>query len=81
MGGLADSVINVNPASMIAAAATGFTFSPTTADALAGALRRLVRLWHEPDHWAQVQRNAMRHPVGWEASAEEYVELYADLVR
>ncbi|WP_435168498.1 glycogen synthase GlgA [Falsirhodobacter sp. 1013] len=81
VGGLADSVINVNPASMIAGAATGFTFSPTTADALAGALRRLVRLWHEPDHWAQVQRNAMRHPVGWEASAEEYVELYADLVR
>ncbi|MCJ8139704.1 glycogen synthase GlgA [Falsirhodobacter halotolerans] len=80
VGGLADSVINVNPASMIAGVATGFVFSPTTADALAGALRRLVRLWHDPEAWAQVQRNAMRHPVGWEASADAYSRLYADLL-
>ena len=80
VGGLADSVINVNPASMIAGVATGFVFSPTTGDALAGALRRLVRLWHEPEAWAQVQRNAMRHPVGWEASADAYSRLYADLL-
>ncbi|WP_045390654.1 glycogen synthase GlgA [Falsirhodobacter sp. alg1] len=81
VGGLADSVINVNPASMIAGVATGFTFSPTEADAFSGALRRVIKLWEDKQAWAQVQRNAMRHPVGWEASGNAYAKLYAELVR
>ncbi|QUS35238.1 glycogen synthase GlgA [Falsirhodobacter algicola] len=81
VGGLADSVINVNPASMTAGVATGFTFTPTTADAMSGALRRLLQLWNDRDGWAQVQRNAMRHPVGWQASAEAYEALYRQILR
>ena len=30
--------------------------------------------------WAQVQRNAMQHPVGWETSAAAYGALYDGLV-
>ncbi|WP_136682727.1 glycogen synthase GlgA [Falsirhodobacter xinxiangensis] len=76
VGGLADSVISANPAAVSAGVATGIVFAPTTGDALAAALRRLMELWSDQSLWQHIQRNAMRHPVGWEASAREYAALY-----
>ncbi|MEH6775725.1 MAG: glycogen synthase GlgA [Cereibacter changlensis] len=79
-GGLADTVIDANPAAMAAGVATGITFHPTEAPALAQALRRLVALYADQSCWTQVQRNAMKHPVGWESSAAEYAALYQSLL-
>ena len=80
-GGLADTIINANPAAMAAHCATGLTFHPTEPAAFAEALRRLVHLYADPEAWRRVQRNAMQHPVGWETSAAAYAELYRELLR
>ncbi|THD82989.1 glycogen synthase GlgA [Aliigemmobacter aestuarii] len=78
-GGLADTVIDANPAAMAAGVATGITFHPTDALAFGQALRRLLALYARPADWARLQRNAMRQPVGWETSAAAYSALYAGL--
>ena len=37
-------------------------------------------MFSEQGLWRQMQRNAMRHPVGWEGPAERYIDLYARLM-
>lgn len=79
-GGLADTVIPATPATLAKEVATGVQFHPVTATALENALDRLCDLYEQPRLWARLQRNAMAHPVGWDASAERYAELYQGLV-
>ena len=79
-GGLADTVIDANPAALAAGVATGVQFHPVTADALARALDHLCGLWRQPDLWARMQKNAMRQPVGWDHSATAYRALYDGLI-
>ena len=81
VGGLADTVITANPAAMAAGVATGITFQPTDAVAFGQALRHLLTLHADPALWGRVQRNAMRQPVGWQASAAAYAALYESLRR
>lgn len=78
-GGLVDTVIDATPAGLRAGAATGIQFHPATADALSRALDRLCDLYARPDLWLEMQKNAMRHPVGWNQSAAEYLALYQGL--
>jgi starch synthase len=78
-GGLADTVIDANPAALATGVATGITFHPTDALAFAQALRRLLALHADGATWARVQKNAMRQPVGWEPSARAYAALYEGL--
>ncbi len=79
-GGLVDTVINASPMALRTGVATGLQFAPVTAHAMAGALIRLTELYAEPDIWAQLQANAMRQEVGWNASAAEYAALYNEVV-
>nr|A4WRM2.1 RecName: Full=Glycogen synthase; AltName: Full=Starch [bacterial glycogen] synthase [Cereibacter sphaeroides ATCC 17025] len=79
-GGLADTIINANPAALTAGCATGLTFHPTEPPAFAEALRRLIHLYADHALWEKVQKNAMRHPVGWQTSAAAYAALYRELV-
>lgn len=81
VGGLADTVISANPAALAAGVATGISFQPTDALAFGQALRRLLALHGDPALWRRVQRNAMRQPVGWQASAAAYAALYESLTR
>jgi starch synthase len=80
VGGLADTVIGASPATLAAGAATGVTFHPVDALALAQALARLVALYRQPKLWARLRANAMAHPVGWETSAAAYADLYRGLI-
>ncbi len=80
VGGLADTVIGVSPATLVAGVATGITFHPVDALAFGQALTQLVALYRDDKTWAQVQGNAMRHPVGWETSATAYAALYERLI-
>ena len=80
-GGLADTVIHANEAALRAGVATGLQFHPVEAEALAHALRRLCALHADAPTWAALQRNAMRSPVGWDASAPRYAALYDRLAR
>lgn len=75
-GGLADTVIDANDAAVRAGVATGLQFAPVTAAGLGFALERAFDLFADRKLWRRIQQRAMGHPVGWEDSAAQYVELY-----
>lgn len=79
-GGLADTVIDANPAALSAGCATGIQFAPVTGGALTDALDRCVGLYDDRKLWTAMVRRAMKQPVGWERSAAEYAHLYRSLV-
>lgn len=79
-GGLADTIIDANAAAISAGVATGFQFEPGSREAFANAIAKVFAVFHERGLWRQMQRNAMRHPVGWDGPAERYVDLYARLM-
>jgi starch synthase len=79
VGGLADTVIGANPATLAAGAATGVTFHPVDALAFGRALGQLLDLHRDRKLWAKLRSNAMAQPVGWEASAKAYAALYERL--
>ncbi|MCB2128714.1 MAG: glycogen synthase GlgA [Rhodobacteraceae bacterium] len=79
-GGLADTVIDASDAAMKSGCATGFQFAPTTAEALADTIDRACNLFLDRKAWTAVMRNAMRHPVGWDASADAYRAVFQTLL-
>ena len=79
-GGLADTVIDANEAALRAGAATGFQFSPVAAAPLADAVDRTCDAFADRKLWSAMVRRAMRHPVGWDASAEAYAAIYSELI-
>ncbi len=79
-GGLADTVIDANPAAMAENCATGIQFTPITALALDQAIERTCALFAQPKLWQAMMRRAMRHPIGWDRSAAAYLALYQSLL-
>lgn len=75
-GGLADTVIDANAAALGANCATGFQFGPATVENLVHALSRAMALFDDPKAWAKTQRNALKHPVSWEQSAQRMADIY-----
>jgi starch synthase len=80
VGGLADTVLDVDGTRADARGANGFTFSDPTPAALSACLRRAGSVFDDPVAWRQFQRNAMLRDFGWDASARSYLALYRDLV-
>ena len=80
VGGLADTVIDINEMARSAAVGTGVQFSPVTAPALRQALKRAHALWQDRALWEKLQRNAMETDVSWERAAIEYDRLFRALV-
>ncbi len=79
-GGLADTVIDANPAAVAAGVATGLTFHPTDGLAFGQAMRRLVLLYEDRKTWTKIQRNGMKQKVDWEQSSAAYAALYEGLL-
>jgi starch synthase len=80
VGGLADTVVDAGPMALAAGAGTGVQFAPVNAPMLEAAIRRTVRLYHEPAAWRRLQANGMATDVSWGAAARAYAALYAGLV-
>ena len=79
-GGLADSVIDANPAALAKGVANGFQFQPTSVSGLESALLRAVSLFPDQVTWRKLMKNAMTHPVGWKPSADRYISLYRQVL-
>lgn len=79
IGGLADTVIDANPAALAAEVATGVVFDAGSAHALYEAIRKTVRLYHDDKVWKKIQRRGMKSDVSWDTSAARYAELYANI--
>ncbi|HKR91777.1 glycosyltransferase, partial [Novosphingobium sp.] len=78
-GGLADTVIDANPAALAADCATGVQFDGVSYDALISALTRTVVLYDKRQVWRRIQKNAMKCDFSWKASGASYADLYRSL--
>lgn len=81
VGGLADTV---RDESVVGSDATGFTFSPVTAENLDHALRRAAAAFFasrsHASNWPRMQLNGMLTDVSWRHRAGKYAELYRSLI-
>ncbi|APZ93818.1 glycogen synthase GlgA [Fuerstiella marisgermanici] len=76
VGGLADSVVDVNPATIQDNTATGFVFEEYSSTALAEAVERAVEVYRQPDVWHQLMINGMSIDWSWHTSAMRYADVY-----
>jgi starch synthase len=79
-GGLADTVIDANPAALAAGVATGIQMNAVTHGALAMAVSRAVALYAQPAQWKRLQKNGMTADFSWGASGAAYAWLYRQLL-
>ncbi|ANY21006.1 Glycogen synthase 1 [Tsuneonella dongtanensis] len=78
-GGLADTVIDANPAALAAGVATGIQMNAVDQPALAAAVSRAVDLYARPGEWRRLQKNGMKADFSWRASGAAYAALYRKL--
>jgi starch synthase len=79
-GGLADTVIDANPAALAAGVATGIQMNAVSHNALAMAVSRAVELYAQPAEWKRLQKNGMNADFSWGASGAAYAALYRQLI-
>ncbi len=75
-GGLADTVVDLTPATRADHTATGFVFDRPTASELRAAVMRALDSYRQPELWRQLMRTAMAQDFGWDVSARRYLDLY-----
>lgn len=80
VGGLADTVVDTDLATLEDQTATGWSFREFTAPALRHAVRRAFALHRRPRDWAQVRQTAMGQRFDWEQAGKTYVSLYNRLL-
>ncbi len=74
-GGLADTVIDAQHPNGF-----GFLFTPTTSRSLLAAMARAKEMLAAPEELARLRRNAMRRNVSWTVPAQDYTNLYQQLL-
>src|SRR5512139_1390502 len=75
-GGLADSVVDTTPRSLLDGTATGFVFEdPNTAELLA-CISRALLAFQDRKTWQKIQYNGMTKSFDWSASAAQYLKIY-----
>jgi starch synthase len=79
VGGLADTVVDANAASLADGTATGFVFDEDSLPALTQAIARAALLYREPAVWRRMVRTAMECDFSWEAAARRYLALYREM--
>jgi starch synthase len=80
-GGLADTVVPLDPQTAAEGAATGFVFHEASPDALWQAIEMALTVWEDRPVWEQLIRNGMQADWSWDRSARDYVEVYAEILR
>lgn len=78
-GGLADTVVDCNDATLAAGTANGFVFDEASPEALLATIRRAVGAWHDRSLWRKLQRNGMGLDFSWSKAAAAYADVYAGL--
>jgi starch synthase len=80
VGGLSDTVIDLNEMAKAAGVATGIQFAPVTIEGLHAAIRRACKAWTDQPLWKAMQKRGMVTDVSWEQPAKQYAALYRELV-
>jgi len=79
VGGLADTVVDANAASLADGIATGFAFDDDSPGALMAAAGRVIDLFPQRRVWQHMIRRAMTRDFSWEAAARQYIDVYRAL--
>lgn len=79
-GGLADTVVDTNDATLAHGSANGFAFDHASGEALLASTRRAIKLFNDPVRWRQLQQNGMRGQFSWKHAAARYRTLYESLM-
>jgi len=80
VGGLADSVIDANAASIADGSATGVAFEHANSAALVQAVTRALGLYRQRRVWQALRRHGMQQDFSWRRSATAYQQLYDELI-
>ena len=80
-GGLIDTVVDCNAASLKRGDASGFVFDKMDAANLLATAQRAVMTYHDKKTWRALQRNCMTKNFGWSDSAAAYHAIYSRLMR
>jgi starch synthase len=72
-GGLADTVHEYPPSEGLG---TGFVFWDYDPEHFRAAVDRALELWPDKTAWRQLMLNGMKQRLGWENSAQKYLEAY-----
>jgi starch synthase len=76
-GGLADTVVDADAATLADGTANGFVFDVPEVAAFLDAIRRALALHGQPAVWRRVQQAGMGRSFDWRDSAGHYLALYA----
>lgn len=77
-GGLADTISDYNPET---GQGNGFVFRDPYADQFWEATNRALHVYHQPEHWAVLIKNAMTCDFSWTKSAVDYIDLYTSAIQ
>jgi starch synthase len=75
-GGLADTVVDVNSASLLDLSATGFAFQEIGRAGLLDAVSRALTVYQEPLAWRRLQLSGMNQDFSWRLSSQRYGLVY-----
>ncbi len=80
-GGLADTITDASPENLAAGNANGFAFNHYDAGNLEEALTRACQMYsHEKEDWCRLVETGMQQDWSWTRSAEQYVDLYHQIL-
>jgi len=74
-GGIVETIADITDGS-----GSGFLFHEYTADAFIDKIREALDLYNDEERWQQLVLDAMGRDFAWKSSAEEYDQLYRQLL-
>ena len=80
VGGLSDTVTNLNRKSSNLKKANGFVMQDTSSNALYDEIVRAVNSYQNPQTWNSLITNGMKKDFSWKRSANEYIKLYRQAI-
>jgi starch synthase len=72
-GGLDDTISQYDP---LTKKGNGFKFYRYDSKEFMDQIKRAIHFYSQPDHWKQIQHNAMMADFSWNRSAKAYLQLY-----
>ena len=80
VGGLADTVVDADLATLADHTATGIVFASFTEADYRHAVRRALALYRQPRAWSRVRQTGMRQNFSWTQAATHYTTIYQALI-
>jgi len=80
-GGLIDTVVDTNAASLARGDASGFVFDSMNVQGLLDTAQRAVTAYYDKKTWRKIQLNGMKRDFGWSQSAAAYHSIYLRLMQ